>query len=390
MKILMLLSIFFPLFAKSQVSTQDLAQRKEGCIPVRDAQTGEISGYECDPTKLQAMKSGKMKVLKMNKPQNGETQQLQQDDTVEKAMQSHVIETTKQNADFNTQQASFSEALYFPQMGASTFTLTPSSATTKKEYKYLATQNLEQIEYRNSTYQIGFERGLTNSDAAIKLQTSIGTLTKDTTLKSVSRTIKFTGLSDLLFDLKGLTHLSETTNLVYGAQLGYSPEKSKQANTKINGNLLSGGNSLSPFLSIERKNDFGSIGGKLSYKIQGTRFSTFESQNFTSERTGGNEAVGMVFAEMAFSQQNKFGATFTYMESASSTLSEDHDGVKDTFDLDGYKSYTSGLYARVNLGSNYSLVPMATYEAVQTETINNLKYNQFETVTLSLALNAYF
>ena len=95
MKILMLVSIFFPLFAFSQISTQEQNNRNAGCIPVRDASTGEISRYECDQTKLHAMKSGrmeklgiqKMKVMKMNQPRTGNAENQEQVDTVEKAME---------------------------------------------------------------------------------------------------------------------------------------------------------------------------------------------------------------------------------------------------------------------------------------------------------------
>lgn len=92
MKLLILLSICFPLFAFSQNSAQE---QNAGCIPRRDANTGEISGYECDQAKLQAMKSGrmqqlglkKMKVIKMNQPQTGQGESQEQVDTVEKAME---------------------------------------------------------------------------------------------------------------------------------------------------------------------------------------------------------------------------------------------------------------------------------------------------------------
>ena len=95
MKIFIFISIFAPLFAFSQILTQEQSQRYAGCIPVRDAHTGEISRYECDPAKLHDMKSGKMeqlglqkmKVMKMNRLKKDETEPLQQDDSVEKAME---------------------------------------------------------------------------------------------------------------------------------------------------------------------------------------------------------------------------------------------------------------------------------------------------------------
>ncbi len=94
MKFVMIILVFSPLLAYSQISAQEQTATTSGCIPFRDPGTGEISRYECDQSKLRLIKAGKMeklgiqkmKVMKMNSPQTGK---LQPTDTVEKAMEKY-------------------------------------------------------------------------------------------------------------------------------------------------------------------------------------------------------------------------------------------------------------------------------------------------------------
>jgi hypothetical protein len=95
MKIYLISLVFVPFLVLAQAPGGAQNKVPNGCVAVRDAETGEISRYDCEHPKLQVMHSGKMekigihkmKVMKSEKNQADGANPNQEDDTVEKAME---------------------------------------------------------------------------------------------------------------------------------------------------------------------------------------------------------------------------------------------------------------------------------------------------------------
>jgi hypothetical protein len=137
--------------------------------------------------------------------------------------------------------------------------------TTKLEAKTAGVKT-EENEISNSvstlTYQYTVSKAMTWG-----VSTTLGSIkTKNTPVGSGSSESKESGMGDLVVKYSGFSP-SEGTTWRWGADLGFSPGKKKIANGTTDGNLYSGGMSLTPYAAWEAPSTVLTWGVGASYSL---------------------------------------------------------------------------------------------------------------------------
>lgn len=181
----------------------------------------------------------------------------------------------------------------------------------KREEKTAGVKTGE-TEYTDSTHNFLYQYTISQA-MTFGLSTFIGsTKAKSTPAGGVSSESKNSGMGDLTFKYSGWSAMDAST-LRWGADLGFSPGKSKTSTATADGNLYSGGMTLTPSVAWENPGSVLTWGIGASYDLNMER--TQEAAAGTTDDTkitGGNVLTVKPYLEVPFTN-GRAGGFLKYM-----------------------------------------------------------------------------
>ncbi|PIS10078.1 MAG: hypothetical protein COT73_11285 [Bdellovibrio sp. CG10_big_fil_rev_8_21_14_0_10_47_8] len=283
-----------------------------------------------------------------------------------------------------TGQQSLSENLYFPRSGGLLISIRPQTISSRQEYKTSGSDVARSRQIDGQIYVLSLDHGTRNSPIALHAEISTGETTvtdKDTS----TATGKNKGVGDLGFAMTKMT-TNNKYNLFTGASVTLSHDTGKWAYDNKEGNLSSGGNSITPFMAMETKTRLGAAGGKISYQIWDKRTVT-AAENVDVGITGGNTFQIKGFSEAQL-DRNIFGGSLAL--NLMDGLSYDTKFWAKKFNSDSTQSVTGSIYSRLLAANNVTIKPEVTYERVLNSKINDNSYSTNDNMTLAIGVGASF
>jgi|GEM_PF-6311740 len=168
-------------------------------------------------------------------------------------------------------------------------------------------------EFTDSTHNLLYQYSISEA-ATLGLSTFIGsTKVKTTPNGGGSSESKNSGMGDLTFKYSGWSALDSSSKLRWGADLGFSPGKSKAATVTADGNLYSGGMSLTPSVAWESTGSVLSwgVGGFYELNMERTEEAAAGTTDDT-KTTGGNTLTLKPYLEVPFTN-GRAGGFLKYM-----------------------------------------------------------------------------
>lgn len=278
-------------------------------------------------------------------------------------------------------QISYSQQMSFPAQGVGILQFSPESSSEQRSFSVFG----ESRNVKEELQQIGllYDYGVT-SNLSLGFSTLFG-------LKNVAKSnnfgtsnFKYSGIGDLHIQTTYISKLSKI-NLFYSADLGLG-DKGKVATRSDEGNLHSGGLSITPSIAMETDASFGSMGTRLSYTLKGLR--KFDYGDFEIVDQGANELNIMGFVEYQKSKTTYFGirANLNFIEAETESV---NDGFGD-YKNDPKTILTTAVYGTFYANENFYLKPTISYKELQTKTINGINYSRNDITGLNLSIGAIF
>jgi len=300
------------------------------------------------------------------------------------ASQAHANESTQGSASAfqpTSTQQSASEFMYIPAAGTGRLQLTPKLGSQQYELTGNYSGTKRSRDYKSQIFQFAYTHGFQQVEGlSLGVETGFGNATSTRTTNGSKSEYKFAGNGDVDLSLRKLVE-SANGNIQFGGTLSLSPGKAKVASTNENGNMYSGGHSLTPFVGLDLPTGFGAAGGLISYSAMGKREA--EARNYQETETGGNTMMLLGFAEFKQSAANIWGGSLALQSTESSSV-ETTLGDKD--DYDATQHLVASAYGRMQLTEAVSLKPMIGYTTLLTKNINGLTYDKSESLDMSLGL----
>lgn len=294
-----------------------------------------------------------------------------------------AVETTQTEVtqEKNTSRQSISEFLYFPSEQTKRISITPNLITEKRIYK--SGNDKREREYQTQQFVLKYNQTVIRPDLALSVGTTFGDTKQTVTTSRFKENFSTSGLGDVTVGLAKLNMVDDESRFYYGANLSLSPAAEEFATRSKSGNNYSGGTSIAPYLAYETAVAYGNFGVSMGHQIFGERKGNGDGYNITT--TGGNATKLTLFTEYEFSGSNTIGlsASSTFVDEADVDDSEDG---KYTYDR---RTLNSGrLYGVVQLSNKFTLVPAISYQTVSQTELNGFKYDQNDSLGVSIALNA--
>jgi hypothetical protein len=295
----------------------------------------------------------------------------------------HATESVRDSA--STLQTSMtsqsaSEYLYIPAPGTGRFQLAPKIESRQYELKGDYSGMKKTREYKSQIIQLAYDHAFQQAGLSLGVETGFGSAASTTTINGNKNDYKFKGNSDVALSLRKVME-SPNGNVQFGGTLSLSPGKANMAYTNEDGNMYSGGHSLTPFVGLDVPTSFGAAGGLLSYSLMGQRET--EARGYQETSTGGNLMTIGGFAEFKQSTANIWGGSLAFLSSESGSF-EDSDGEKGDFDSEQHLN--ASAYGRLQVTEKVSLKPTIGYSTLLTKNINGVSYDKSENFDLSLGL----
>lgn len=305
------------------------------------------------------------------------------------AIAADSIEGTSQQAtplsEQQLEKQNLSEFNYVPAQGTGRFKVAPEVFSSV--YKSTSNYTGRSYEKKFSGTGVGLEYKLGLENMAWSFGTSFGNSKSSVKDYGSDNAVdfKFSGISDLEMELTYISDKNSSQRILMGSGISLSPGKGKFATESSNGNRLSGGHSLSPFLAFENLTSFGAAGGKFQYSHFEKR--EFEADNgYSGSKTGGDIISLGGFAELA-SMQNKFGSALKLNLNQDASITDNEDGEAS---LDGSQSLDAQVYGHFPIGQLLALKPVLGYHTLLSKDINDQKVSQSDNTSLSFEILGTF
>lgn len=274
---------------------------------------------------------------------------------------------------------SFSEYFHQPAQGKTRLEVAPTFTSNKEKYKTRSGRSYDD-ETNTERVAINGSHGLSDSTA---LEFEVSHEVSELTWTGYSKgKTKSRGLNDLIVGIQSLKK-GESSNIVYGASAQLSPGKAQYANTKVDGNNFSGGQTLSPYVGIETVSGRSVYGANLRYDLRTLREAERKMPNgevYDSISTTGGDGLGLTaFAE--YHGQATIGASLRLKSNFEAKVNSSDDGQ---YTLPQNEMLTARIYSNISAGDGFEVVPSLKYDTLLSKTVGTVSYSQSDSFAISI------